>query len=226
MRKFLVLSLAFCCAPAALADNAALPDLFKTALNSGADASAPISYTGSVKQISDPDWGELKYTVIHTADGKSATIESLPDEIAEDTSEEDILSELADPEEDIWCDGFDDQIGSDVKLVSEDTQTATFEYMANPDTAGDKHEAKILKHTQITVDVDKSHQTVTRFHYKLQKPVKPMMVAKVENFEMIGSCETLPTGRAYVARLETKVSGSAMMQPFDQHTVQEFTHLP
>ena len=221
MRKFLVLSLAFCCTPA-MADNAAMPDLFKTALNSGADTSAPLSYTGSVKQMRDPEWGELKYTVIHTQDGKSATVQSLP----KDMKEDDILSELTDPDDDIWCDGFDDQIGSDVTLVAEDDKIATFEYMANPKSAEDKNEAKVLKHTRISVNVDKSHQTVARFHYKLQKPVKPMMIVKLDNFEMIGECKILPNGRAYVARLETKVSGSAMMQDFSEHTVQEFTHLP
>ncbi len=220
-----VLAMLVMSAGAAQADNASWPDLFREAAIPKAN-DAPVAYDVEVSFGEASENGEeqrrLVYSVMAPLEGnRTVDLTSFPDNMDRD----EILEDLADPDGDIWCDDYRDIVGGDVVLRSETDQTATFAFPANPDSAEDRQERKIMKKVQITVEVDKATKRVLNFHYALTEPVKPMVVAKVKTFEINGQCNADAGERPVVTSVEMKVSGSAMGQSFDQRTLQTHSNV-
>ena len=190
------------------------PELFTEAITPATEFT-PYSYISDIDMTENEEVYTIRYSV-HRTDG-NAKFELL--DFSDNAKEEDILEELnseSDEESDIWCDDFKESVGGSVDLVSEDDSHAVFAFMVNPDASEDRMERKIMKKTRMTVTVDKSTRKVTQFSYDLLEPVKPVIVAKVREFSLIGTCESQGEGRPYVTSIETRVSGSAMGSSFDQ----------
>ncbi len=203
--------------------DASWPELFKEAAIPKADVTPlSVSYVTEITQIGDGDWGKLTYkTKSHPQTGITIDVETYPNK----GDKEDIISELSSDEDaDIWCDDYQDIVGGPVELESETDAYAIYSFAANAETAEDKQEKKILSKTKVTVIVDKQLKEVTSFNYVLTEPVKPMMIAKINTFDLEGRCTSHDNGRPIVTQISTKVSGKAMGQSFDQDSLQIFTN--
>lgn len=217
MTRYLLAGLALSAAlpGAALADAtdpANWPDLFREAVTPR-DGDVVYQYDSLINDNGFEEGETLHYQVLRRPDGNdSVEFYSVPDKVKRENIEKSITEEGGD----IWCDDYRDSVGSNVELVSEDAASATYAFMVNPDSTEDKTERKIFNKTQMTVTIDKADKRVTGFSYKLLEPVKPMVVAKIREFSLIGQCKPLENGRPHVASVETRVSGSAMGNDFDQ----------
>ncbi|MFC7291175.1 hypothetical protein [Hirschia litorea] len=197
------------------------PHLFKEAALPKSDATpAKVSYQSEIIQVDDEEWGKLVYQIENSAEtGIKVRVETFPTE----GDQADIEEELnEDQDGEIWCDDYNEIIGGPVELVSETDSEAIFSFNANADSAEDKQERKILGKTRITVNVDKSLKEITQFKYELTESVKPMMVAKIDTFELVGTCASHENGRPIVTKVATKITGRAMGQSFGQNSLQTF----
>ncbi len=223
IKLFPLLALSSACVfvQAANAD-ATWPELFKQAATPKADfAPLNVSYVTEITQIGDEDWGKLTYKTNNSPQtGIVIDVDTYPNK----GDKEDIVSELSSDEDaDIWCDDYQDIVGGPVELVSETDAHAIYSFAANAETADDKQEKKILSKTKVTVTVDKQLKEITSFNYMLTEPVKPMMIAKINTFQLEGHCASHDIGRPIVTQISTKVSGKAMGQSFDQDSLKTFT---
>ena len=66
---------------------------------------------------------------------------------------------------------------------------------------------------------------VLSMQMSLPKPYKPSIAAKIETFMLDASCARTPDGRTYLQDMQLQVSGSAMMQSFDQTISRRITKL-
>ena len=125
--------------------------------------------------------------------------------------------------EKIWCTSFKSNIPADAKLISESGEAAVYSFTPLP--GDDKDMEKVYKHLTGRVTVSKLTPAILAFEMFAEKPFKPAMVARIDNFSMKADCSPAPDGRTYISAFSLDVSGNAMMQPFSQSERREVTNL-
>ncbi|MEL6725690.1 MAG: hypothetical protein AAFP81_14150 [Pseudomonadota bacterium] len=131
----------------------------------------------------------------------------------------------AETEGDIWCTEFGQMVPLDADLTTQDEGTKTFSFTPVPEPDADRNEQKMMKQLNGTVVLDKSDGAVLAFSMVLPKPYKPAMVAKINAFEMNVSCARSPDGRTFIEDFNFDISGSAMMQSFEESVSRQITKL-
>ncbi|MCR9269976.1 MAG: hypothetical protein NXH72_08325 [Hyphomonadaceae bacterium] len=131
----------------------------------------------------------------------------------------------AETEGDIWCNEFAEMVPDAPDLQASDSETSTYVFTPVPEAGADRNEQKMMKQLVGTVVVDKTDGAVLAFQMVLPKPYKPAMVAKINAFEMDVSCARAPDGRTFIERFNFDISGSAMMQSFDESVSRRITKL-
>lgn len=216
-----------CVTPSALAnDSSSWPALFReAALPKADDAGVAFDVEILTQSANDEDEsGEQRIAYSVTAPIGSRRLIDLT-ELPDDMDRDEFIEDVEDPDSDIWCDDYKDVVGGEVVLREETDSTAIYAFPVNPDAADDKQERKIMKKVEVTVEVDKAEKRILNFAYRLTEPVKPMVVAKVRTFELIGQCAAGIGARPHVASIMTKVAGSALGQSFDSITHQTISNV-
>ena len=131
----------------------------------------------------------------------------------------------AETEGDIWCADFAEMVPGNVKAVSEDDASVTYAFTPNPEADADKTEKKMMKQLNGSVTLAKEDGAILAFNMILPKPYKPAMVAKINRFEMAATSDRAPDGRTYVEQFNFDISGSAMMQNFEESVSRTITKL-
>ena len=128
----------------------------------------------------------------------------------------------ADADGDIWCAGMMEGVPETAELVSNEDGIARYAFQPKAD---DKSDEKFMKHLTGTIDIDTSDGAVLGFSMASIKAFKPNVMVKIKSFQMSAACERAPDGRTYAAEVETRVSGSAAMQSFEDGNVRKITAL-
>lgn len=149
-----------------------------------------------------------------------------PDEaIWSDEFKDGLKTMEAEAEGDIWCVDFAETVPTSATRSTETTTSATYAFTPLPDTDSDRTEKKLMKKIKAEVTLDKADGAILNFSMTLPKPYKPMMIAKINVFNLRGSCTRAPDGRTYLQDFSMVVSGSAMMQKFSDTTNRTITAL-
>ncbi|MEO1303603.1 MAG: hypothetical protein AAFV37_01415 [Pseudomonadota bacterium] len=142
-----------------------------------------------------------------------------------DKFREDLEKMDAGTEGDIWCNEFAEMVPTDASLLDQGASTSTYAFTPIPEPDADKTEQKMMKQLEGVVTLDKTDGAILSFQMTLPKPYKPAMVAKINTFIMDVDCERAPDGRTFIESFNMDVSGSAMMQSFDQSVSRQITKL-
>ena len=126
---------------------------------------------------------------------------------------------------DIWCTEFAQMVPANATQTGQDETSVTYVFTPQPGEDADKNERKVIKQLNGTVTLDKSDGAVLAYNMVLPKPYKPVMVAKINRFELDATCNRAPDGRTYVEQFKFDIAGSAMMQNFDETVIQGITKL-
>ena len=126
---------------------------------------------------------------------------------------------------DIWCVDFADTVPTNAAKTGETENSATYAFTPLPEADSDGMEKKLMKKIKAEIILDKSDGAVLGFKMHLPKPFKPAFIAKINVFDMQVSCARAPDGRTYVQDFSMAVSGSAMMQKFDESMSRQITAL-
>lgn len=131
----------------------------------------------------------------------------------------------ADVDGDIFCDDFAAQIPSSARRVEETDEAVRYAFTPDPEADADDMERKVMKKIEASALVSRSDGQILSFRMSLPKPFKPAMVAKINTFSLDASCARAPDGRTYLEAMQMDVSGSAMMQSFEQTMTRRITKL-
>ncbi len=131
----------------------------------------------------------------------------------------------AEADGDIWCADFEENVPGDVTLLEENETTATYGFTPNPDADADNAERKMFRNLKGTITVAKDQPAVLGFHLWAEKSFKPMIIARINVFDMAISCERAPDGRTYAQAFNINVEGSAMGQAFSERESRMITRL-
>lgn len=159
------------------------------------------------------------------AEGERITIYT-PDESEWSDEFRDSLAELdAEAKGEIWCSEFAEAVPANATELSRDADTVTYQFTPEPDADADGMEKKLMKKLIGKVTLAKSDAQILAYSMRLPKPFKPAMVAKINAFDMQVSCARAPDGRTYNRAMSFNISGSAMMQDFEESISREITKL-
>lgn len=142
-----------------------------------------------------------------------------------DTFREELETRDASAEGDIWCTEFGQMVPMDAKITAESDTTVTYAFTPVPEPDADRNEQKMMKQLDGTVILDRTDGAVLAFRMHLPKPYKPAMVAKINAFEMDVACARAPDGRTFIEDFKFDISGSAMMQSFEESVSRQITKL-
>ena len=112
----------------------------------------------------------------------------------------------------------------DRKLTETDT-TAIYAFTPLPDEDADDMQRKVMKKVEAEITLAKEDGAVLAYQASLPKPYKPAMIAKVNTLNIDVACERAPDGRTYIQSFLFELSGSAMMNDFDEKSTRTFTRL-
>ena len=185
------------------------PALFKKAVTPDFGTGQVVAYDKTYTSITG-----VKALKIHY-DGSAATPETrvkllwIRDDLKE--HQDKILESIREGEDDeIWCDGRTNEVKGDVKLASETDDHAVFTYQ--PTDPEDANARKVMENSTATVTVDKKTGQIQKAEFKLNKPVKPLPVAKVLSFRMEADCQASSIGRPYLKSVLTDMELSIMFK--------------
>ena len=131
----------------------------------------------------------------------------------------------AETDGDIWCADFAEMVPGNAKTISEDAMSVTYAFTPEPEADADQTEKKMMKQLNGSITLAKADGAILAFNMVLPKPYKPAMVAKINRFEMVATCDRAPDGRTYVEQFNFDISGSAMMQRFEETVSRRITKL-
>lgn len=147
---------------------------------------------------------------------------------ARETLAEEVLAEVdqrdESPEDSMWCNNLHETVPDEREVIAETAETETWAFQPLPD-AEDPDSAKFMKFIRGEMTIAKADNAVLAYHLTAPKPFKPAVVAKVTGFDLRLTCERSPDGRPFAAQSETRISGSAMMQKFDEWERQTISNL-
>lgn len=124
---------------------------------------------------------------------------------------------------DIWCSDFADSIPQSARRVSETAGTATYSFTPLP--GDDKEMRDIVKYLTGKVTIDKANANILSYELTAPRSFKPMVAAKVDQFDMKVACKAGPDGRSHVHTFVFDLAGSAMMQRFSQTDKRQVANL-
>ncbi|MEM1036217.1 MAG: hypothetical protein AAGI14_05600 [Pseudomonadota bacterium] len=143
-----------------------------------------------------------------------------PDDLEDDLAR---MDENADG--DIWCKEFADIVPDDATKLSETDTTAIYAFTPLPDEDADDMQRKVMKKVKAEITLAKQDGAVLAYQASLPKPYKPAMIAKVNTLNIDVACERAPDGRTYIQSFLFELSGSAMMNDFDEKSTRTITRL-
>ncbi|MEM5516013.1 hypothetical protein WNY37_03560 [Henriciella sp. AS95] len=213
-------------APAALTLVCAIPasaDPLLQKARASTDADGPLYayevdyFDGDVRTVGKIDPGQ--------PEGSRISVYS-PDESEWDEDFREMIESMDEGVDgDIFCDDFAAQIPDDAKRSGETEDGVRYAFTPLADADADGMERKVMKRMTASAVLSKEDGQVLSMQMSLPKPYKPSIVAKIETFTLDVSCARTPDGRTYLQDMQMKVSGSAMMQSFDQTVSRRITKL-
>lgn len=191
------------------------PELFAKAVAAKADQTEVFSY----ETVNTDGEGEERFRYqFSPAKTPRFQIVSANEDMKEKRRNE-LLEQLEDEGDDIWCDDMADRVKGNVRTVKETPQAVTFAFTPTDPDAEDM-ERKMIERTEATITVDRATQTITDFTYTLLEPFKPIVIAKVHSFELKAKCVPAPNGRPYFKTLTIDVDVSALGKRQQQRNLQ------
>ena len=201
--------------------NVRWPELFQTAVAKPVGATAKYAY----EVVSVDGEGKLRLHAAYDPSkpkGQRFSLLELSEELKK--AREAILADFEKGGDDIWCDSMTENVKGSVKLAADNAETATFLYTpTDPDVDGDRR--NLIEKTDATMVVDKSSGRIRSVQWSLPKPTRIKLVAKIDSFQLFGTCTPTSSGRAYRTTTTMKVEGSVLGNSLNETTVQRIENL-
>lgn len=124
----------------------------------------------------------------------------------------------------IWCQQFSHMVPKDADLISETDTTARYAFQP---ISGDESDdlSEIAEHLDGFITLEKTTGNIYELELTAPKPFKPMVVAKINNFQLKVSCAPAPNGFMRIKHIETMMKGKAMAKSISQHETQTISNL-
>lgn len=215
-----LLAAALLAAPSALAQGAAAPAALAQAI--AATTAAKVAYAFDVELTSsrmnwraryEPNANPQVRLVSPTRESMSGGERRAFDNYAEDM------------EGVSWC--ANDYMGriANVRLISEDAETATYAFQPTRESIRNEDSRRFAQHMRGEMTLTKQNADITRVRIYAPQGFDAAPLVRVNHINIVIRCTPAPNGRRFAAETTTEMRGSAFGQAFDENSVQRASNL-
>jgi hypothetical protein len=124
-----------------------------------------------------------------------------------------------------WC--ASENIGrvGDVRLVREDETSATYSFQPTAESIRGEQARRFADRLRGEMTLIKQTPDIARVRLYTPEPFSPLPLARVDELNVVITCQAAPNGRRYAAETTMLIRGSALGQAFDERTVQRARNL-
>jgi hypothetical protein len=120
------------------------------------------------------------------------------------------------PVQGIWCSRFAENIPASVALISRTPTTETYGFTPIASPEMDSLEKKVITSLKGEITISSTNPAVLGFSMRSTKAIKPMLLVRLDKFELNVTCARAPDGRTYAQKESSESKGSAMGQSLDE----------
>ena len=129
------------------------------------------------------------------------------------------------PLEDFWCRDFLRYVSGDAREVRETDRDVVIAFSPQPSGAVDAEKRRFFAQMIAQLTIDKGNGQVRLFELQNRKPFKPIMIAKIESYQLTARCEASPDGRTFAATIETSLIGKVALRKIHESEVRTISNL-
>jgi len=124
-----------------------------------------------------------------------------------------------------WC--ASEHIGrvESLALVREDDTSAVYSFQPNAESVRGEQARRFADRLSGEMTLLKATPDITRIRLYTPQPFSPMPLARVDELNVVITCQTAPNGRRYAAETVTTARGTALGQVFNERSVQRARNL-
>jgi hypothetical protein len=124
-----------------------------------------------------------------------------------------------------WCaDAYMGRI-ADVRLVSEDSATATYAFQPTRESIRNAESRRFAERMRGEMTLTKENADITRIRIYAPQGFDAAPLVRLDHMDIVVRCAIAPNGRRYAAESVTEMRGSAFGQAFDERSVQRASNL-
>ncbi len=119
-----------------------------------------------------------------------------------------------------WCASEEMRQVANVRLLREDTQTATYSFQPTRESIRSEQAREFARQLRGEFTITKNAPDLTRLRIYATRGFSPMLLVNIERLDIVVTCAAAPNGRRYAAETVSEVRGGAFGQAFNERSVQ------
>lgn len=124
-----------------------------------------------------------------------------------------------------WCASENIARVDDLALVREDEASAVYSFQPNAESVRGEQARRFANRLRGEMTLVKATPDITRIRLYTPQAFDPMPLVRVEELNIIITCQAAPNGRRFAAETVTTLRGSALGQAFNERSVQRARNL-
>lgn len=215
-----LLAAALLAAPSALAQGAAAPAALMQAI--AATQAAKVAYAFDVELTSS----RLNWRARYEPNGDPQVRLISPTRAELSGGERRAFDNYAEDMDGVsWC--ANDYMGriADVRLTSEDAETATYSFQPTRESIRNEDSRRFAQHMRGDMTLTKQNADITRVRIYAPQGFDAAPLVRLNHMEIVIRCAPAPNGRRFASETITVMRGSAFGQAFDERSVQRASNL-
>jgi hypothetical protein len=124
-----------------------------------------------------------------------------------------------------WCASENMERVSEVRLVREDETTAVYSFQPSAESVRGEQARRFADRLRGELTLIKATPDISRVRLYAPAPFSPLPLTRVDELDVVMSCQTAPNGRRYAAETVTTLRGAALGQAFSERSVQRAHNL-
>jgi hypothetical protein len=124
-----------------------------------------------------------------------------------------------------WC--ASENIGrvDDLRLLREDEATATYSFQPTAESIRGEQARRFADRLRGEMTLLKASPDISRIRLFTPQSFSPVPLARVDELNIVITCQAAPNGRRYAAETTMTIRGAALGQTFDERSVQRARNL-
>jgi hypothetical protein len=124
-----------------------------------------------------------------------------------------------------WCASENIARVDDLALVREDEASAVYSFQPNAESVRGEQARRFANRLRGEMTLLKATPDITRIRLYTPQAFDPMPLVRVEELNIVITCQAAPNGRRFAAETVTTLRGSALGQALNERSVQRARNL-
>jgi len=124
-----------------------------------------------------------------------------------------------------WCASEGMDRVTDVRLLREDAETATYSFQPTRESVRGEQAQRFADRLRGEVTLTKENPDITNLRIFAPEAFSPLPLTQLQSFNMTIRCIAAPNGRRYAAETMMELRGTAFGQAFNERSVQRASNL-